>query len=517
MRYQVPFLTVLLLCVLGACSKQSSGTGSASTAAAPSSVSLVPEPQRSQHYLTVQKHLDLGGTLYGYADVDGDALKMAAAVREFSDQMISAQPQLKTYLDQDYAALAMLLGLTDIKAVGLSSVADGTGYYDNKVFLYTAGQRHGLLAGFGGAPAPFAKLGLAPADTDFYSETEMDLPEVYKTVKAVVVQVAGENQARVMDSRLDEIGQKAAFSLFGLINGWKGRSTVILRLSQTEQLDLPLQGSFKVPSPSLLISMDGIGQVIDKSLASVEALERKTEDDMTFYTLKQALPVKGVEPVIAVKGGCAYLASSKAFLTECLTQKQGLAQNPDFARALSRLGNEGNGLTYLHPRLMKTLGTIDSLNPSLPEEMRRPMRMVLAKLPQVDRPLIALRSNLPEGILIRSHWHRSLKQDIAMISVYNPVTVGMLAAMAIPAFQKVRVASQEKAILNNLRQLSAAADQYYLENGTDKAQFKDLVGPDKYIKSLTPVVGEDYRALRFQQNVPLRIRVQALGKVIQYP
>ena len=45
------------------------------------------------------------------------------------------------------------------------------------------------------------------------------------------------------------------------------------------------------------------------------------------------------------------------------------------------------------------------------------------------------------------------------------VIIGLLAAMAIPAFQKVRQASQDKAVLNNARQLSAASDQYFLENG----------------------------------------------------
>ena len=45
------------------------------------------------------------------------------------------------------------------------------------------------------------------------------------------------------------------------------------------------------------------------------------------------------------------------------------------------------------------------------------------------------------------------------------VIIGLLAAMAIPALQKVRQSSQDKAVLNNARQLSAAADQYFLENG----------------------------------------------------
>ena len=56
------------------------------------------------------------------------------------------------------------------------------------------------------------------------------------------------------------------------------------------------------------------------------------------------------------------------------------------------------------------------------------------------------------------------------------VIIGLLAAMAIPAFQKVRQSSQDKAVLNNARQLAAAADQFYLENGVSSASHGDLIG-----------------------------------------
>jgi type IV pilus assembly protein PilA len=74
-------------------------------------------------------------------------------------------------------------------------------------------------------------------------------------------------------------------------------------------------------------------------------------------------------------------------------------------------------------------------------------------------------------------------------------TVGLFAAISIPAFQKVRIASQEKAMLNNARMLSAAADQFCLEHGTTVASFADLVGPDKYVKSLRTVDREQYPVL----------------------
>lgn len=74
------------------------------------------------------------------------------------------------------------------------------------------------------------------------------------------------------------------------------------------------------------------------------------------------------------------------------------------------------------------------------------------------------------------------------------VIIGLLAAMAIPAFQKVRASSQDKAVLNNLRQLGSAADQYFLENGVSRAGLTDLVGTEstKYVKAVQAVAGETY-------------------------
>lgn len=74
------------------------------------------------------------------------------------------------------------------------------------------------------------------------------------------------------------------------------------------------------------------------------------------------------------------------------------------------------------------------------------------------------------------------------------VIIGLLAAMAVPAFQKVRATSQEKAITNNLRQIASAADQYFLENGVETVALTALVGPTLYVKSLPPVAGETYPA-----------------------
>jgi type IV pilus assembly protein PilA len=95
------------------------------------------------------------------------------------------------------------------------------------------------------------------------------------------------------------------------------------------------------------------------------------------------------------------------------------------------------------------------------------------------------------------------------------VIIGLLAAMAIPAFQKVRTASQDKAVLNNARQMSAAADQYYLEAGASYAASADLVGATNYVKALNTVASETYPT-DYTQGVTITIKNVANARTITY-
>jgi type IV pilus assembly protein PilA len=95
------------------------------------------------------------------------------------------------------------------------------------------------------------------------------------------------------------------------------------------------------------------------------------------------------------------------------------------------------------------------------------------------------------------------------------VIIGLLASMAIPAFQKVRTNSQDKAILNNARQLSAASDQYYLENGVSTVTLGDLVGPTTYVKALNSVALESYPQ-GFSQGTTITINSVAGARTITY-
>ena len=95
------------------------------------------------------------------------------------------------------------------------------------------------------------------------------------------------------------------------------------------------------------------------------------------------------------------------------------------------------------------------------------------------------------------------------------VIIGLLAMMAIPAFNKVRENSQDKTVMNNVRQLSSAADQYFLENGVTTCALSNLVGSDKYVKAINTVAGETYPA-NYTQGITITVTGIAGARTITY-
>jgi type IV pilus assembly protein PilA len=96
--------------------------------------------------------------------------------------------------------------------------------------------------------------------------------------------------------------------------------------------------------------------------------------------------------------------------------------------------------------------------------------------------------------------------------VFSRIAANEITADVREQITRVKV---ENATTNNLRQLMAAADQFFLEHGVAEATYDDLVGPTKYVKSLVPIAGEDYKVLQFRQGQALSVRTSD-GRVISY-
>jgi Zn-dependent protease with chaperone function/competence protein ComGC len=81
------------------------------------------------------------------------------------------------------------------------------------------------------------------------------------------------------------------------------------------------------------------------------------------------------------------------------------------------------------------------------------------------------------------------------------VMIGLLSAMAIPAFQKVREASQAKVCFNHEQLLAAALNQYRREHGKGAETWDDIVGTGKLVATMPVCLkGGTYEATYDEQE-----------------
>ncbi|MDI1319727.1 MAG: pilus assembly protein [bacterium] len=95
------------------------------------------------------------------------------------------------------------------------------------------------------------------------------------------------------------------------------------------------------------------------------------------------------------------------------------------------------------------------------------------------------------------------------------LVLGVLSVFAYSAFRKVRISSQDKAVMCPIRQLAAAADQYYLENGVSIVAYADLVGATNYVKAVNTIAGENYPTL-YTRGVTITVTGVAGVRTITY-
>lgn len=124
-----------------------------------------------------------------------------------------------------------------------------------------------------------------------------------------------------------------------------------------------------------------------------------------------------------------------------------------------------------------------------------------------EDPMLALLSQ--ENATLRAEI-QNLKTEFEKIDTLNDQLIAERAARAAAPKPKsvtlgMSPSQQQRAMLNNLRQIASARDQYIKEYARPAASIHDLVGVGAYIKTVRTVGGEDYASLPMDKNAPLTV------------
>jgi hypothetical protein len=336
-------------------------------------------PQQSPHFDAVSSELHLGGTVYAYADIDGDAERAAdfllTLLRDFPEL---APSRGTTRLSA--TALVRILGLHNVKAIGLSSYENGD-LYHNRAFIHHSGSREGLLRLFGGLPTEFDVVAIAPKDADLVWQQQVDVGILIDIIRELGQLGVGMSPEE-LDEALDEPVLDLDIRLAEVVKGLRTTVGLVLAIDESRNLWIPGE-SFTFPYVDFLFRVDGMEALADaiiRRAASDPFLrsERTGEWVVVELALRLPPPWNAYEPALIkeIATGRIFAVSSMAFLKRCLAEPEGVAKSTDYARAFDQLPSTGNGLTYLSPTMTRQMhAALDQVvganGPSLPARIAR--------------------------------------------------------------------------------------------------------------------------------------------------
>lgn len=406
----------------------------------------------SSHFETVDAYLEQGGILYGFMDVEGDITRLAKGANHVLAALREMNPGLAMVPETSVEALVRHTGLASVQAIGLSSTRWHRGFH-NRTFILTDGAPTGLLALFGMNNAPFGVLNRAPAGADLVAEQTLDLDVLVATIRDLAEEVVGPDAGPMIDGLLETLVPETTITVRELIQALSGRSYFIAEVDASETMDVPELG--RLPKVHFLLRFESGASIVSQlaELPRMQALPDVTlEADGDLVRLRGFIPANNLyDPVVLgnQSTGELFVVSSEAFYDRCMFEDEGkLADESQYARATEGLPESGYSMNYVSPGLGILLQLVIDravAQGATEAELSRPYLEWSLREFMADYPMASIATVESNGLFVASNWSVSHKRNLATAAYANPVTVGLMAAMAIPAFQKVRTTSQEKA------------------------------------------------------------------------
>ncbi len=370
-------------------------------------------PQKSPHFDTVSAELQLGGTVYAYADIDGDPERATDFLLTLMRDVPGMMPKKPSGLSA--SRLVRILGIQGVRAVGLSSYETDAGYH-NRAFIHHTAEREGLLKVLGSEPEAFDLLSIAPARADLVWDQQLDLEAVVEIVRAVGALGVGMSPEQ-LDAALRERFLGLDISLRDVVERPDLEVGLVLAVDEGRVLRIPGM-PFSFPYTDFLVRIDGLSALADAIVKRASgdpfiAVERTSDWIIVRPAIVLPPPWNAYEPSIVkeVASGRMYVVSSPAFLQACLKSAGGVAEAPDYQRALEGLPSAGNAMVYMSPRLTRAAhgvldGVIEANGSSITTSLVRFF------LPDIGTPVGWVASHAENGLRITSNTPSSHKTTL---------------------------------------------------------------------------------------------------------
>ena len=434
----------------------------------------------------IHAEIDVEGIFTAVSLVDGDILRFYEALEDMFPLLTGLIPP-EIPLPDNLTPALLALGLEGVLGLGVSSTRQEEGF-TNRVFVALADERRGLLRGLSTPARSVALLEEAPAHTIFAFEGDLQTRHLREVLLELVTALAGDMGAAAFTGALMMPVGDTSLGIFDLLNIADARIGGYLTMAG-DFTDFADEDAYP-EAFAVHLQLEGLYRETEKLLHGMtfpEGAEWIQGEDGYILTMEPDPDF----PFSFLLQGTRADQRVMIRLNEALLAGAGLLRDtPAFARLTNGFYPEANAFLYLDPVLPgRVVAAIKEQIALEADEMEAlGASLMVDFLMGAWQNGFAVQSvNRPHGFLLLSNSPYSKRGQLVQTNVAG---VAVLAAIAIPAFQRTRENAQGTMVMNNLRWVSSAGLQHLLETGGKSVAFPDI--PEEFLFNFSPVAGESY-------------------------
>jgi type IV pilus assembly protein PilA len=457
----------------------------------------------SANFHEASTHLDLDGSLVGFIDFEGDGQAIGTSLNTIYQDILANTPEMMP-IPMDFNQLFTNLGFGSVRSFAMSSKEIEPDLHRNRSVLLLNDEMTGLFSMYGQALQPFRAAELAPADATGAMTMTVEFTPIRDTVISILQQSMGDMGVAMAQQQLATPVPGTDITADEVIEALSGNWDGFWHQAYKEAFQQDIK---------FWVRIEGAGSLLPRVMPLLKDMP-VVIDETDAATVIDLSPMLGedspIDIFIKVPEGSSDLIiySNKNWTPSSAGPR--LSEDPKFTALAKRLPKEGLAYTYSVGADMSPLWALLEAEPEAAKYQVAIQAAMELLISDYLAPTVSVTTLKDNAMITEQYAGYSTKQVIMVLPA--AIGGGIGAAMAIPAFQKVRTTSQEKAVTNNLRQIASAADQYFLEEGVTEVSIDKLIGT--YIYSLTPVAGESYENMTITADMTEISVVLGDGRVI---
>lgn len=430
----------------------------------------------SNSFDEVTAKLDKGGNFYLYAGTE----KLAKTVDEFALKLRTMlEKEIKSGEEKADAlnifdfiyGMVKNSGLMDVSGVGISTIALEPDLNRSKiVFHHYKGKGNGLIWNLI-KPEPHAltHLELLPADTVLAGSSDSGLNVLWEWIKKEA-QTSNLPKLKQGILVLEPMLQQQGIELGKLLSSID-EVGYVLTLDSRKKAAIPLgkdKPALEIPEPALAI----VFVVKDDSLfnllqSKMPFAQKSPNPEMKMLQIPVPPMPFTVQPVIIQKEGLLIAASNNDIVNAMFAAKKsgkGLISTVEFKKLSEGIPTKGNSFRFGSSRLSQTVMELQSQLVRTAAEGKGENQTVMDIMTMFQKKygMFGVLRNTDEGTIYVMNHGFDME---AFLLLPLSVTLGIVAAIAIPNLLTAKEKGKQKATMGDMKTIGMAIKMYIADNG----------------------------------------------------